>query len=200
MKSPYHAIHNAHGDAVILIAPDLQDPPELISALPDKWEKGFKTVLIAKKQSMENRVMFLIEKLYYSLMNYISEVPLITNAQGSGLFDRVVVNHLIKIKDAYPFLRGLICELSFPIGPVEFQQSKRLRGITNHSKLPLGVMTIFGFNFLVLKLFNWDQYLLGFAPLLIGLFFIGAIQLFSWFTGGICRINTHANEKYAFGC
>lgn len=205
LKSPYYAILNAHGDAVILMASDLQDPPELIPALLEKWEKGFKTVLIVKKQSMESRLMFFIRKLYYKLMDYISEVPLISNAHGSGLFDRVVINHLIKINDAYPYLRGLLCELGYPIGTVEFEQPRRLRGITknnfytlfdtamlgitNHSKLPLRLMTIIGFIlsmacafaaiiFLVLKLLYWNQFAFGLAPMLIGLFFVGSIQLF----------------------
>lgn len=205
LKSPYYAILNAHGDAVILMASDLQDPPELIPALLEKWEKGFKTVLIVKKQSMESRLMFFIRKLYYKLMDYISEVPLISNAHGSGLFDRVVINHLIKINDAYPYLRGILCELGYPIGTVEFEQPRRLRGITknnfytlfdtamlgitNHSKLPLRLMTIIGFIlsmacafaaiiFLVLKLLYWNQFAFGLAPMLIGLFFVGSIQLF----------------------
>ena len=205
LKSPYHAILNALGDAVILMASDLQDPPELIPELLKKWELGFKIVMIVKKQSMENKAMFWIREMYYKLMNYISEVPLIANAHGSGLLDRVVINQLIKINDAYPYLRGLICELGYPVEIVEFQQPRRLRGITknnfyslfdiamlgitNHSKLPLRLMTMIGFIFsmicaitafifLVLKLIYWDQFALGFAPMLIGLFFIGSIQLF----------------------
>jgi glycosyltransferase involved in cell wall biosynthesis len=205
LKSPYYAILQSHGDAVILIASDLQDPPELIPELLKKWEMGFKTVMIVKKQSMENKAMFLVRKLYYEIMDYISETPVVSNAHGSGLFDRVVVNQLKKINDSYPYLRGLLSELGYPIGIVEFNQPRRLRGITknnfyslfdtamlgitNHSKLPLRIMTIGGFLssiffafcgliYLVLKLIYWDQFSAGTAPIIIGLFFFSSVQLF----------------------
>lgn len=205
LKSPYYAVLQSHGDAVVLIASDLQDPPELIPELLKKWGMGFKTVMIVKKQSMENRAMFFVRKLYYKIMDYISETPVISNAHGSGLFDRVVVNHLNKINDSYPYLRGLLSELGYPIGTVEFDQPRRLRGITknnfyslfdtamlgitNHSKLPLRIMTLGGFLmsilfaicaliYLVLKLIYWDQFSVGMAPIIIGLFFLGSVQLF----------------------
>jgi glycosyltransferase involved in cell wall biosynthesis len=205
LKSPYYAVLQVQGDAAILIASDLQDPPELIPALLEKWEKGYKTVLIVKQASMENKHMIIVRKFYYGLMNYVSEVPLISNAHGSGLFDRVVINELIRINDSYPYLRGLLCELGFPIATVPFDQPRRLRGITknnfyslfdtamlgltNHSKLPLRIMTLSGFAlsfffalcaivFLVLKLVYWNQFNSGIAPLLIGLFLLGSVQLF----------------------
>lgn len=205
LKSPYYAVLQARGDSVVLIASDLQDPPELIPALLKKWEMGYKTVMIVKKRSMENKFMFLIRKFYYKIMDYISETPVVANAHGSGLFDRVVVNQLIKINDSYPYLRGLLSELGYPIGTVEFNQPKRIKGITknnfytlfdaamlgitNHSKLPLRIMTLGGFFlalffaicslvFLVLKIIYWDQFSLGMAPMIIGLFFLGSVQLF----------------------
>ena len=205
LRSPYHALLHARGDAVILIASDLQDPPELIPELIKKWEIGFKTILIVKKNSMEHKVMFFIRKIYYKIMNTISEIPLISNAHGSGLFDRIVINQLIKIDVSYPYLRGLLLELGYPTTTVEFIQPKRKRGITknnfyslfdtamlgitNHSKLPLRIMTLFGFCmsllfaicaviFLILKIIYWEQFSLGIAPIIIGLFFIGSIQIF----------------------
>jgi hypothetical protein len=184
---------------------DLQDPPELIPSLIQKWEMGFKTVLIVKRTSDENKVMFLIRRLYYKFLSYVSEVPVISNAHGSGLYDRVVIDQLIKINDSYPYLRGILCELGYPIGTVDFDQPRRLRGITknnfytlldaallgltNQSKLPLRIMTLSGFFlsfffvlcafiFLILKLVYWNQFNAGIAPLLIGLFFMGSVQLF----------------------
>ena len=149
--------------------------------------------------------MFWVRGIYYRLITRISEVPLVPNATGVGLFDRAVVDILRGIQDPYPYLRGLLCEIGFPIATVPFKQPKRLRGITknnfytlydtamlgitNHSKVPLRLMAMSGFLlsflslivalfFLVAKLIYWDSFQLGTAPILIGIFFFGAIQAF----------------------
>jgi glycosyltransferase involved in cell wall biosynthesis len=205
IRSPYYGILQAHGDACILIASDLQDPPEIIPEFIAKWEQGFKTVLAVKPESEENSAMFFLRKAYYRFIAKISEVPLVQNATGAGLFDRVVIEILRKIQDSNPYFRGLLCEIGFPIALVPFKQPRRLRGITknnfytlydiamigitNHSKVPLRLMTMGGFllsflsalvalGFLIAKLISWDSFQLGTAPILIGLFFFGAVQTF----------------------
>ena len=205
IRSPYYGILQAHGDACILIASDLQDPPEIIPEFIAKWEQGFKTVLAVKPESEENSVMFFLRKTYYRFIAKISEVPLVQNATGAGLFDRVVIEILRKIQDSNPYFRGLLCEIGFPIALLPFKQPRRLRGITknnfytlydiamigitNHSKVPLRLMTMGGFllsflsalvalGFLIAKLISWDSFQLGTAPILIGLFFFGAVQTF----------------------
>lgn len=205
IKSPYYGILQSRGDACILIASDLQDPPEMIVDFIKKWESGFKTVLAVKPESEESSVMFFLRKTYYRLISKISEVPLVQNATGAGLFDRAVINILRDIQDPYPYFRGLLCEIGFPIATVPFKQPRRQRGvtknnfytlydiamlgITNHSKVPLRLMAMSGFllsflsllvafGFLVAKLINWNSFQLGTAPMLIGIFFFGAIQTF----------------------
>jgi len=205
IRSPYYGILQSRGDACILIASDLQDPPEMIPQFIQKWEQGYKTVLAVKPESEESSLMFFVRKAYYRLISKISEVPLIQNATGAGLFDREVISILKKIQDSYPYFRGLLCEIGFPIATVAFKQPKRSRGITknnfytlydiamlgitNHSKLPLRLMAMGGFvlsflslliafGFLIAKLIFWDAFQLGTAPLLISIFFFGAIQAF----------------------
>ena len=205
IRSPYHAILQTNGDACVLIASDLQDPPEMIAEFINKWEQGYKVVLAVKPESEESSLMFLVRRAYYSFVTRISEVPLIQNATGAGLFDRVVVDILRKINDPYPYFRGLLCEIGFPIAVVSFKQPRRQRGITknnfytlfdiamlgitNHSKIPLRLMTMSGFVlsflslvvamcFLVAKLLFWNSFQLGTAPILIGIFFFGAVQTF----------------------
>jgi glycosyltransferase involved in cell wall biosynthesis len=205
IKSPYYALLQSRGDASILIASDLQDPPEMISEFLKKWEEGFKTVLAVKPVSEESALMFFIRKTYYKLISKISEVPLVGNATGAGLFDRVVIDILRKIDDPYPYFRGLLCEIGFPIATVPFRQPRRQRGITsnnfytlydmamlgitNHSKVPLRLMAFGGFvlsifsllaaiGFLVAKFIFWNSFQLGVAPVLIGIFFFGAVQTF----------------------
>jgi glycosyltransferase involved in cell wall biosynthesis len=205
VRSPYHGLLQGGGDAVIIIASDLQDPPELIPELLEKWEQGFKTVLLVKPQSEESRTMFAIRRLYYGLIAKISDVPLVPNATGAGLYDKKIVDILRALRDPYPYVRGLVAEIGFPIATVPFRQPRRHRGIsknnfyalydiamlgvTSHSKVPLRLMTMFGFlfsvlsfilamGFLIAKLLFWDFFQLGLAPLLIGLFFFMAVQMF----------------------
>ncbi|MHB1757759.1 MAG: glycosyltransferase family 2 protein [Leptospirillum sp.] len=204
-RSPYYGILQSRGDACILIASDLQDPPEMIPEFIKRWEEGYKTVLAVKPESEESKVMFLIRKLYYHFVSSISEVQLVKNATGAGLFDKIVVDVLRQIRDPYPYFRGLVCEIGFPIAVVPFKQPRRARGITknnfytlfdiamlgitNHSKVPLRIMTIGGFSlalislfvafvFLIAKLIYWDQFRLGIAPLLVGTFLFFGVQLF----------------------
>jgi glycosyltransferase involved in cell wall biosynthesis len=205
IKSPYYGILQSRGDACILIASDLQDPPEMIVEFIKKWEEGYKTVLAVKPESEESSIMFFLRKTYYRFITRISEVSLVQNATGAGLFDRAVVDILRNIHDSYPYFRGLLCEIGFPIALVPFKQPRRQRGITknnfytlydmamlgitNHSKIPLRLMAMSGFLlsflsllvaliFFVAKLVYWDSFQLGTAPILIGIFFFGAIQTF----------------------
>jgi glycosyltransferase involved in cell wall biosynthesis len=204
IRSPYHALLQARGDAAVLIASDLQDPPEMIEEFVKKWEEGFKTVMAVKPESEESRLMFIARRAYYRFVTRISEVPLVQNATGAGLFDRAVLDILRKINDPYPYFRGLLCEIGFPIATVPFKQPRRLRGITsnnfytlydiamlgitNHSKVPLRLMVMGGallaglsllaaFGFLIAKLVFWNSFQMGIAPLLISLFFFSSVQI-----------------------
>lgn len=205
IRSPYHAILQSSGDACISIASDLQDPPEMIADYIDRWERGYKIVLSVKPQSDESFIIFILRKAYYGIISKMSEVPLVRNATGSGLYDRVVIDILKKIDDPYPYFRGLLSEIGFEIATIPFRQPKRKRGlsknnfftlydiamlgITNYSKLPLRLMAIGGFLlsifslilsmvYFIFKIANWNSFELGIAPMLIGIFFFGAIQAF----------------------
>jgi glycosyltransferase involved in cell wall biosynthesis len=205
VRSPYYALLQSRGDACIVISSDLQDPPELIPEFVKKWEDGFKIVLAVKPESEEGFALRIIRKIYYKIINRISEVPMVLNATGAGLVDKVVVEILRRIQDPYPYYRGLLCEIGYPIETIPFRQPRRKRGIsknnfytlydlamlgiTNHSKLPLRLMTMSGFFlsvaslvvamlFLIAKLLFWNAFNLGIAPILIGLFFFGAVQTF----------------------
>ena len=203
-SSVLHALQQVQSDACIHIASDLQDPPEVIPDLIKKWEEGFKTVVLVKTASEESKLMFLLRKLYYRLLSMISEMPPIENSTGNGLVDQEVIKILKKLDDPLPFLRGYLVEIGFPIGKVPFKQAKRkqgdtslgfyglydtaLVGITNHSKIPIRMLSLVGFLlsllsfilgtiYLFLKFFYWENFEAGMAPILIGLFFFGSIQM-----------------------
>jgi len=205
IRSGYHAFLQAQGEAVIAMASDLQDPPEMISQFVRKWEEGFKVVLAQKTNSEESRLFRLVRNTYYDLVGRLSEIELVKNATGFGLYDRVVIEDIRQIGDPYPYFRGLICELGYKRALVPFTQPARKRGftknnlytlydlgmlgITNHSKVPLRLATFCGFClsglsfvvamlYLIYKLLFWRSFQLGIAPMVVGLFFFGAIQLF----------------------
>ncbi len=207
IRSPYYGILQCTGDAVIYMASDLQDPPELIPEFIKKWEEGNKVVLAQKKKSQESFMFFTIRKFYYWLLNKANDsgADLLQNCTGFGLYDKEVVDEFRKINDPYPYLRGLVCELGYQKTTVPFLQPKRKRGITknnfytlydnamigftNHSKVPLRLAAFVGFvlsalslllafTYLVLKLLYWDSFPMGTAPILIAVFFFSSMQLF----------------------
>lgn len=205
IRSGYHALMQSSGEAVIAMASDLQDPPEMIPQFIAKWEQGFKIVLAQKTNSKESPIFFLIRKMYYHLIGRLSDIELVKNATGFGLYDKRVIDDVRDINDPYPYFRGLICDLGYQRALVPFTQPARLRGftknnfytlydmailgITNHSKVPLRIATFSGFcigavsflvalGYLVYKLIYWNNFQVGTAPVVIGLFFFGALQLF----------------------
>lgn len=205
IRSPVHGVFQASGDAVIVMASDLQDPPEMIPEFLKHWEAGFKVVIGVKPKSRETPLMFLLRRSYYRIIGKMSDVPLIENFTGFGLYDREAIETIRSLNDPYPYFRGLIAELGYPRVEIPFEQPRRIRGvtknnfytlydlamlgITSHSKLPLRLATMIGFalSFLSLliavgyglaKLILWNSFSLGIAPLVVGLFFFGSVQLF----------------------
>lgn len=205
IRSPYHALLQAKGDAVILLVADLQDPPPMIRDFIAKWEEGYKVVLGVKSNSEETPAMFLIRKMYYNLISRLSEIELTKNNTGFGLYDRRVMEALREINDPYPYFRGLVSEIGFEKALIEYVQPRRKRGITknnfytlydiamlgitNHSRVPLRIATMLGFamaalsllvslGYLIAKLLFWSTFTAGMAPVVIGLFFFGSVQLF----------------------
>ncbi len=205
MRSPYHALLQTKGDATIALSADFQEPPELIPKFIEKWEQGFKIVIGVRTNSQDKFIMSLIKRSYYNLINKISEVKLIKNFVGFGLYDKKVVEILKEFDDPYPYFRGLICDIGFKIAEIPYEQKARERGITknnfytlydtamlgitSHSKVPLRIATISGFLLSILsllvaiiyfiyKILFWESFELGIAPLVIGFFLFFSINLF----------------------
>lgn len=195
IRSPVHGIFQAQGDAVISLVADLQDPPDMIPELIQQWELGHDTVLAIKKDSDENSVMFKLRKMYYRFLARCAEIKIYKNFTGFGLYSRRVIESLRQLQDPYPFFRGMIAEVGFSIGEIQYHQPTRFRGVTknnfyslydigmlgimNNSKLPLrflvllgvffGTLSLFvGIGYFIAKLIYWDHLSLGVAPLIIG--------------------------------
>lgn len=224
VRSPMHALTQARGDAVIGMAADFQDPPELIPQLIKKWEEGYSMVLCIKKTSREHRAMFFLRTLYYRTVQKMSDIRTFQHFTGFGLYDRKVVDVVIQLKDPYPYFRGLMAEIGLPYYEVIFDQPRRARGITsnnfyslydlamvgitNMSKVPLRIVTFTGFVtallsifaaliYFVYKLLFWNSFEIGLPPLIIGLFFLGSVQMVSMGIIGeyIGAIHTHVQNR-----
>jgi glycosyltransferase involved in cell wall biosynthesis len=205
VKSQFYGLTQAPGDAVILMAADLQDPPSTLPLLIEKWEQGYKVVTGIVKKSKENILMFLIRKLYYKIIHRLSDINQIEHFNGYALYSRDFIEVIKNIKDPQPYLRGMVAELGFKRANIYYEQAKRLKGetkfnffklydlamlgITSYSKSLMRISTLLGFalalvSFLIgfmtllIKLFNWNNYPVGTAAMIIGIFVLGSIQLF----------------------
>jgi glycosyltransferase involved in cell wall biosynthesis len=208
IRSPFHAMIQARGDAVITMAADLQDPPSLIAQFVAKWEAGYKVALGQKITSDESPIFFAIRTAYYRLVHKLADVELIEHVTGFGLYDREVIEQFRKINDPYPYCRGLVSDLGYDVARIQYHQPNRHSGITNnnfytlydmamlgitsHSKVPLRIATLLGFAlslcslllavcYFIYKLLFWNNFPVGQAPVVIGLFLFSSVQLF--FTG-----------------
>lgn len=207
IRSPHHAILEAAGDAVIVLLSDLQDPPEMILEFVREWEAGYPIVVAIKTTSEESGLMYKIRSAYYKTVARLTDVKVFEHFTGFGLYDRKVLDILKRdFADPYPYFRGQIAEIGLPHKAIAYNQKRRTRGITknnfytlydiamlgitNLSKVPLRLVVFFGFicaglslfaafAYLAAKLLFWNSFQLGLAPTMIGLFFLGSVQLIS---------------------
>jgi glycosyltransferase involved in cell wall biosynthesis len=205
IRSPHHAILEAKGDAVIVLLSDLQDPPEMLCDFLREWEAGYPIVVAIKSTSDENGLMYRVRSVYYKTVARLTDVKVLEHFTGFGLYDRQVVDIMRRdFQDPQPYFRGQIAEIGLPHKALYYHQNSRMRGITknnfytlydmamlgitNLSKVPLRLVIfggfvfaflslLAGFGYLIAKLIFWNQFQLGLAPTMIGLFFLGSVQL-----------------------
>jgi glycosyltransferase involved in cell wall biosynthesis len=205
IRSPFHALLEAPGDCVVMMCTDLQDPPELLPEFLRTWEAGAAMAVGQKRTSEESRTLWLARSAFYRIARSIADVDLLEHVTGFGLYDRRAIEIMRAYRDPYPYLRGLIVEIGLPFAVIPYDQPLRRRGITknnfltlydmamlgftSHSRLPLRLATMAGFLlaaaslvvafvFLGLKLAFWDLFPAGYAPAVIGIFFLGSLQIF----------------------
>lgn len=223
-NSPYYGILQTSGDCTIMMCCDFQDPIELLPRIVEEWEKGAAIVSCIKTASKENRFMRFLRTCYYKMIKKMSDVDQIEHFTGFGLYDKSFVEVMRNLKDPTPFLRGIVAELGFKRVSVEYTQAKRRAGkthnnfftlfdaamlsFTSYTKVGLHLVTFAGMIlsalsilaalvYLVLKLLYWDRFSAGFAPMIIGLFFLNAIELlFIGFVGEyVMSINTRVMNR-----
>lgn len=203
-NSPYYGLMQTTGDCTILMCADFQDPVELIPDFIYEWEQGYKIVIGQKVTSQEGKVMYWLRSCYYKAIKRFSDVEQIEHFTGFGLYDRDFIDILRNLDDSTPFLRGIVAELGYKRKEIPYEQQKRRAGktsnnfyslydaamlsFTSYTKIGLRIATfigmaiaffsiVIGIVYLILKLILWEEFVAGTAPILIGMFFLGAVQL-----------------------
>ena len=236
-NSPYYGLCQSTGDCTILLCADFQDPVELLPEMVQKWEEGHKVVCMIKTTSKENKIMYFLRSVYYKMIRSMSSIEQIEHFTGFGLYDKSFIAVLRELRDPTPFLRGIVAEYAPDHVEIPYEQQRRRAGktsnnffslfdaamlsFTSYTKGGLRMATFGGFvisfiSFLValvylaLKLLYWDRFLAGNAPILIGVFFLGGIQIFFIGLLGeyIMSMNTRIinrplvieEERINFGC
>ncbi len=219
-NSPFHGMLQTTGDCTITMVCDFQDPLDLIPKYLKEWEDGYKIVIGIKSKSKENPLIYHLRSLYYKFVKKFSDVEQIEHFTGSGLYDKDFIEVLRNLHDPTPFLRGIVAELGFKIKRIEYEQPKRRAGkthnnfwtlydaamlsITSYTKIGLRIATFIGIIvafislgigivYLIMKLIWWERFSAGMAPMLIGMFFLGSLQLF--FIGLIGEYIMNMNKR-----
>ncbi len=205
LNSPFYGLQQTNGDCTILMCADFQDPVEMIHKFVEAWEIGHKIVIGIKTTSKENSFMYWLRSIYYKLVKKFSDIDQIEHFTGFGLYDKSFIDILRNLDDPTPFLRGIVAELGYKRKDIPYEQKKRKAGkshnnfyslydlamlsITSYTKIGLRfavfsgifigiISTLIGLVYLILKLMYWERFPAGTAPMLIGMMFLGAVQLF----------------------
>lgn len=204
-NSPYYALLQTKGDAVVSMASDFQDPVETIPEFVKNWEEGYKIVVGVRETSTDGFILRSMKKIYYNLIDKFSNVDQIKMFTGFGLYDKDFINVLRELDDPTPFLRGIVAELGYKRKEIKFKQGKRTSGktsnnfytlydaamlsFTSYTKVGLRIFTfigaissivafIVGIVYLIMKLIWWDRFSAGVIPMMIVLLFLGSVQIF----------------------
>jgi len=195
------------GDAVVIMDADMQDPPEVIENMVELWEKG-NEVIYAKRKARKGETAFKLftAKMFYKILNGLSDVEIPKDTGDFRLADRKVVDVINSLPEHNKFLRGLFSWVGFKQIPLEYERNERFAGktkyplkkmlklasdgITSFSTKPLKILGVFGIISVFLSIciliyalisyiFNLNQLSAGWTSLMVTLTFLGGMQLLS---------------------
>jgi glycosyltransferase involved in cell wall biosynthesis len=219
-RNMFSAMKYGDGEAVFMIFGDGQDPPETLPEFVRHWEIGARVVVGARSNTYDKRLIALARKIYYKKVYSLSNHRQIEGMNGFGLYDRRFVDILYDIDDMQPVLTGIVTEYVKDVKVIPVMQEKGGRGksnlnfwgkydgamitITSYTKFLLRICTFFGvvigalslalaLSIMILKLINWDSYPAGIPSIIVGMFFLGAVQLF--FLGVLGEYMLSVNER-----
>lgn len=219
-RNVFQSYQYASGDAAFMLFGDLQDPPEMLPEFVKKWEEGYKCIVGQKIDSKEGKVLTFFRKVYYKMINILAEQKQLEMVNGFGLYDREFLNVMEEIGDIAPFFKSVLNEygMKLCLVPYHHQESKReksnfnflknydfaMHGLTSSTKMLMRLATFFSLFIgiicicltiyvLVKKILFWDTFPLGSASIMVGVFFLGAVQLF--FIGVLGEYILSINER-----
>ena len=203
-NSPFYGLCQTTGDCTIFMCADFQEPPSMIPKFVREWEQGHKIVLAIKTSSKESKIMYALRSFYYKMVKKFSNIEQIEHFTGFGLYDKSFIEVIRELDDPAPFLRGIVAEFGYKRKDIPYEQQQRRAGktknnwatlydaamlsFTSYTKVGLRIATILGFImsgislfvafvYLILKLVFWNYFVMGMAPVLIGVFLLGSLQL-----------------------
>lgn len=213
------------GDAIIIIDADLQDPPELIPDMIEKWEQGYEVIYgKRKKRNGESAFKLLTAKAFYTTLNKLSDVDIPGDTGDFRLVDKKVVDVINSLPEHNKFLRGLFSWVGFEQYEYEYERKERYAGKTKYplkkmlklasdgiigfSIKPIKVIGGFGITFVIVsivillyfilsKIFGWTNMVKGWTSIMFATTFVGGIVLLSlWIIGEyLVRIYDEAKQR-----
>jgi len=199
-------LDHASGDAVVVIDADLQDPPELIPQLIEKWQEGYDTVY-ARRMSRDGETFLkkTTAKLFYRFIQGINRVKIPSDTGDFRLLSRRAVEALRQLRESHRFMKGLFAWIGYPQTAVNYRRDPRfagqtkwsywqlwnfaLEGITSFTITPLKIATYFGLTtsvcsflyalFIIYKTLVYGDPVQGYPSLMVVILFLGGIQLMS---------------------
>ena len=198
-------LRESKGDCVVILDADLQDPPEEIPKMVEKWKEGFKIVFaerVSRKEGVCRRMLF---HLFYKIFVFISDLPVVINSGVFGLMDRVVVNHLLNMEERNRYIPGLQGWIGFETATIYYERQERqagrpkqtlqrlmkyaLNAIFSFSNKPLRVsffigfattvfFSVYGIVLIVMRILGMNV-VRGFTTPTVAIFFIGGLLLIS---------------------
>jgi polyisoprenyl-phosphate glycosyltransferase len=199
-------LEHARGQAVVIIDADLQDPPELIAEMVARWREGYQVVYGKRvRRTGEAPFKILTAKLFYRLLDRLSEVPIPLDVGDFRLIDRTVVDALHQMPEQARFLRGMVTWAGFRQVAVSYDRAPRVAGTTKYpfwKMVGLAVGAVSSFSIKPLRLAVWmgfiasgiamagigyalvvrlftSNWVPGWAAIFIAVLFIGGVQLIS---------------------
>jgi len=218
-------LDKTQGKRVVIIDADLQDPPELIADLYSKMNEGYEVVYAKRKRRKgESFLKLLTAKLFYRILSNITSIHIPVDTGDFRLIDSKVVEALRQMPESHKFLRGQISWVGYRQTFIEYEREERhagktgytyhkmfrfaLDGITAFSNFPIKLVIVMGFlvstiAFLMIvytfyvKYFTNQEVERGWASLMVGILFLGGVQLISIGILGeyISRINTDVRKR-----
>ena len=194
------------GDAVIVIDADLQDPPELIPKLVEKWREGYDVVNAKRiKRKGESLLKKVMSYIYYRLLFYLSDINVPKDTGDFRLLNKNALDALLKLREKHRYMKGLFVWVGFKQKEIEYEREARFKGktkwdffslfnlafdgLTSFSIMPLRLASTIGFlsaligffygAVIVFKTLFFHEPVAGFTSLVVLVTFFGGIQLLS---------------------